>query len=75
MQGSKTFQFTFMPKSLGTYSIPPIVVSYFDPKVNKYHTVQTDSTALTVVGAEKQNSNAKNNVSTLVAKDNLELKN
>ncbi len=51
MRGSKTFQFTFMPKEKGDFSIPPVEISYFDPHANKYRVAKTDTMHLSVIQA------------------------
>jgi hypothetical protein len=44
--GDKTFEYTFIPSAKGSYTIPPVAFSFFDPASQSYKTVQSD--ALTI---------------------------
>jgi len=46
--GRKQYDYSFTVDSAGTYTIPPIAFTYFDPAQKAYHTVATDSLQLTV---------------------------
>ena len=41
--GSRTFEYPFIPRSSGQFVLSPIRYSYFDPDARRYVTVQTDS--------------------------------
>jgi len=46
--GSKTFEYPFIPRSHGDFTIAPVKYSYYDVKARHYRTVQTDSLRLSV---------------------------
>ena len=46
--GSKTFEYPFIPRSPGDFVLPPVRFSYYDVKSRRYATAQTDSLRLTV---------------------------
>lgn len=46
--GSRTFSYAFMPRAAGTYTLPPIQFSYFDPGSGTYKTVQTEPIRIAV---------------------------
>ncbi|MCL2414023.1 MAG: BatD family protein [Bacteroidales bacterium] len=48
MSGSKTFQFLAIPRTQGSYSIPPIEFSFFDPTQSRYITHKTEEFRITV---------------------------
>jgi hypothetical protein len=39
--GSRTFEYVFMPRAAGTYIIPPVSFSYFNPDLKRYKTIDT----------------------------------
>lgn len=41
ISGYKQFEFPFIPRAEGNYSIPPVEFSYFDPDAAKYVTLTT----------------------------------
>ncbi len=41
LSGTKTFEYLLMPKSPGTFSIPPVEFSYFDPVSRQYKTIKS----------------------------------
>lgn len=41
MSGSNTFEYTFVPQSIGKFEIPPHEFVYFDPSQKKYVTLNT----------------------------------
>jgi hypothetical protein len=41
MTGSKSFDYIFIPKAAGHYTIPPVNFSYFDPASQTYKTAET----------------------------------
>ena len=46
--GSKTFEYPFIPRSPGEFTLPPVRFSYYDVKNRRYATASTDSLKLTV---------------------------
>lgn len=49
-KGKKEFLFSFTTDSAGSYTIPPIRLTYFNPQTKKYETTATDSLHFTVTG-------------------------
>jgi hypothetical protein len=58
MTGSKTFEYSFIPKEKGKYSIPSIEFSYFDPVSASYKTVETKPVDLDISAAKKNAAGA-----------------
>ncbi|MCW3804883.1 BatD family protein [Plebeiibacterium marinum] len=55
MKGSKTFEYLIIPRFGGTYTIDPLVFSYFDPKSEKFVTLKSDPIVIEVEkGSEEQ---------------------
>ncbi len=52
--GSKTFEYLIIPRHGGTYKIPAVEFSYFDPQAKQYKTVRSDEYTLTVERGEEQ---------------------
>jgi len=48
MNGFKTFEYKFIPSVAGTYTIPPISFSYFDPAKAVYKTLETQAFSVSV---------------------------
>ena len=46
--GSKTFEYPFIPRSPGEFTLPPVRFSYYDVKNRRYATASTDSLKLSV---------------------------
>lgn len=46
--GSKSFDYPVIPRSAGTFTIPPVEFSYFNPSNGKYTTLKTSPTTITV---------------------------
>lgn len=46
--GSKTFEYPFIPRSYGNFTLPPLKYSYYDVNSKKYATVSTDSLRIKV---------------------------
>lgn len=46
--GSKTFEYPFIPRSYGDFTLPPLKYSYYDVNSKKYATVSTDSLRIKV---------------------------
>ena len=49
LTGSKVMKWALVPEKEGSYSIPPISVSYFNPENRAYHSLQTRPYQLTVL--------------------------
>ncbi len=54
LSGSKTFNYTFVAKDTGTYQIPSVVFSYFNPGENFYKTLRSDSFSIHVTPAARK---------------------
>ncbi len=54
MNGIKTFTYTFTARKAGTYDIPAIQLSYFDPAKGSYETARSDSFQLKVTPSSKK---------------------
>jgi hypothetical protein len=52
--GSKTFEYLIIPRHGGTYKIPTIEFSYFDPQDRQYKTLRSNEYTLTVERGEEQ---------------------
>ena len=52
--GSKTFEYVFSPQKQGSYTLPAIDFSYFDPTTASYKTIQTKDFTIDVVAASKK---------------------
>jgi len=58
VSGYKTYEYTVIPRSKGTYEIPLVSFSYFDPTKKKYELLTSDSYQVKV----NKSTNATNNV-------------
>lgn len=54
MMGLKTMKWALVPEEQGTYQIPPLRVSYFDPESHKYEVIETPSHSLTGLPGESK---------------------
>jgi hypothetical protein len=52
--GSKHFNYTFTVQNPGRYTIPPVTMSFFDPKTADYKTVATTPLSVTVTQGTKR---------------------
>ena len=59
--GKKQYEFNFTADSAGTYTIPPVALTYFDPQTKTYTTVATDSLHLTVLPQKRFQTFLDNN--------------
>ena len=66
--GSKTYEYPFIPRSYGDFTIEPVKYSYYDIDAGKYVTLQTDSLSF-YVERGKDFDNAGTVVSTITPKD------
>ncbi|WP_027183364.1 BatD family protein [Desulfovibrio inopinatus] len=48
--GKKTFRLALVPAKPGTFVIPSVHITYFDPVVGKYKTLESEPISLTVTG-------------------------
>ncbi len=48
--GSKSFEYLLIPRNRGTFDIPPVSYTVFDPEKEKYVTLRTDGYSVTVTG-------------------------
>ncbi len=48
MKGSKTFEYLIIPRHEGSFSIPAIELSFFNPKTKKFQTLKSDPIAIEV---------------------------
>jgi hypothetical protein len=53
MTGTKTFEYSFVPKEKGNYNIPAIEFSYFDPASASYKVVECKAMSFEVAAAKK----------------------
>ncbi|MCI0405895.1 MAG: BatD family protein, partial [candidate division Zixibacteria bacterium] len=51
--GGKTFELSFVPREPGSFSLPPISFSYFDPAKKRYVTLKGRPLHLTVTGTRE----------------------
>jgi hypothetical protein len=48
--GTKTFEYLLIPRNTGTFDIPPVSYTVFDPQKERYVTLRTDGYSVTVTG-------------------------
>lgn len=48
LRGRKTFEYVLVPRSAGSFTIPPVRFAFFDPATERYHTVTSDARTLRV---------------------------
>jgi hypothetical protein len=48
--GSKTFKYLLIPRNSGTFEIPPVSYTVFDPQQQKYVTLRSEGYSITVTG-------------------------
>ncbi|MGB2706338.1 MAG: BatD family protein [Candidatus Omnitrophota bacterium] len=51
--GAKIFEQILLPTEEAVKEIPPVSFSFFDPKLERYRTITSDATAITVVKSKK----------------------
>ena len=51
--GSKTFEYLIIPRHAGNFRIPPIVFSFFAPKIKQYKTITSDEFKIYVEKADE----------------------
>ncbi|MBN2397020.1 MAG: protein BatD [Deltaproteobacteria bacterium] len=52
--GTKTMKWALVPENAGTYRIPPVTLSFFNPDTERYATLKTPAYTLSVSPGEKQ---------------------
>ncbi|MBN2237055.1 MAG: protein BatD, partial [Bacteroidales bacterium] len=67
VSGYKVFEYTLIPRHDGNYEIPSVSFNYFNPKTEKYETVNTDSYAIVV-----EKGDASSNTNRTYVGDNKE---
>ncbi len=50
IRGTKDFEYILVPRSNGTFEIPPVTFTYFDPSARAYKTEKAGETTVTVTG-------------------------
>lgn len=50
IRGTKTFQFSLVPRANGQYTLPPVQFVYFDPEAEQYEVLRSAPRALQVTG-------------------------
>ena len=55
-RGSKTYEYPFIPRSHGEFTIEPILYTYYDVKAHKYQTLQTEPIEIRVAKGEESES-------------------
>jgi len=63
LRGSKTFEYSFIPKQAGNYTIPAIQFSYFDPVSSSYKSIGTPPMSISVASAKNNHSSASSAIS------------
>lgn len=71
--GSKTYEQVFIPKRAGSYTIPSLSFSYFDPRTRGYKTITTNAIQIEATPSQDRFASQLQNLQTnrvdLVAKD------
>lgn len=50
LTGSKTFTYVLVPRSPGTFELPPVTFTYFDPQAETYETLRSEPRPVQVTG-------------------------
>jgi hypothetical protein len=59
VSGSKGFEYSFTVKKAGTFTLPPVEYSYFDPVQHSYKIISTKPVTITVTAGTGKNNAAK----------------
>lgn len=51
LSGAKTFSWVIIPRANGTYELPPVEFSWFDPRREEYRIIRSDPYTITVTGS------------------------
>ncbi len=70
--GTKTFEYLIMPKAPGTFTIPSVEFSYFDPSSKKYKIIKSQEFTVTV---EKGKGDAAAELAPGITKEDIKLLN
>lgn len=70
--GYRRFEYPFIARAEGDYTIAPIEFTYFNPETGKYVTLTSESFAISVA-PDKSSSSASHAVSTIVGKEDVKL--
>ena len=60
MSGSKTYEYLLIPRYGGTYKIPSVQFSYFDPNSKSYRTLSSKPIEVKVTGGKEQPTSESN---------------
>ncbi len=63
VSGSVTFDYSFMPLEEGTFAIPPVRLTYFNPETNRYETAEAKGYNVTV-GRGKESEKSQTRIKT-----------
>lgn len=55
LSGELTFDYTFVPRNVGDYEIPPVEFVYFDTEKGSYQTIRTSGVKLHVAQGQRSN--------------------
>ncbi len=69
MSGSKTFEYLLIPRYGGTYKIPRVKFSFFDPRTERYETLSSNEFEVTVTGAPAQPGQANGGIAATPQED------
>ncbi len=58
IQGTKTFTYVLVPRSNGTFELPPVSFSYFDPQAGRYRTRRSEPVTLHITGTAPTDADA-----------------
>lgn len=62
MSGSREFQYLVLPRYEGSYTLPPLVLSYFDPREGKYKSLSSAAMELLVAAGDGTSAGAGNTI-------------
>jgi len=71
MQGVKTYEYLMIPRHSGTFTIPSIKFSYFDPSKGAYKTIESGNIAIEVEKGEGEELSGSGVVRSNVTKENV----
>ena len=71
VSGTKTIECLAIPRAGGTYTIPPVLFSYYDTQAETYHTVSTPEYTLNIARAANEDATATV-VNTYVQKEDIQ---
>ena len=71
VSGTKTIEYLAIPRAGGTYTIPPILFSYYDTQADSYKTLTTPEYTLNIARSTTEDANAAV-VNNFVQKENIQ---